>query len=350
MGGIDITFEKIMKRANLTEGEALHIARLAGRTETYKTPLNYRQLRKLKEDLSRLEQLFIYIKEHSKTCYENTAAYLRQEGLLEPVSYAIVDSGWVGSLQLSLQRVIAHEDSRDIRLQGYYFGIYERPKGTDANQYKAFYFGEKQVWRKVRFSNCLFETVLSAPEGMTCGFGMISDKAITLESDVKNPNAEVMERFSELLSEYASAYIGAANVTSTAELSKSSIALKTSFYNLSASHRSHAKSVRFVSKLLKPMMGNPTMQEAKAFGELLFCDDVLELNLQPVAAEWDEEQLRENQFLSKLLIKMNLKSNRLYESAWPEGSIARLGIKTEMNMRQERLYKSLMYIRKAVGK
>ena len=351
VGGIDITFEKIMKRANLTEEEALHIARLAGRTETYKTPLNYRQLRKLKEDLSRLGQLFIYIKENSKTCYENTAAYLMQEGLLEPISYALVDSGWVGSLQLSLQRVLAHEASRDdIRLQGYYFGIYERPKGTDAEQYKAFYFGEKDVWRKVRFSNCLFETVLSAPEGMTCGFGMISDKAITLESYVKNPNAEVMERFSELLSEYASAYIGAANVTSTAELSKSSIALKSSFYNLSASHRSHAKSVRFVSKLLKPMMGNPTMQEAKAFGELLFCDDVLELNLQPVAAEWDEEQLRENQFLSKLLIKSNLKSDRLHESAWPEGSIARLGIKTEMNMRQERLYKSLMYIRKAVGK
>ena len=98
------------------------------------------------------------------------------------------------------------------------------------------------------------------------------------------------------------------------------------------------------------MMGNPTMQEAKAFGELLFCDDVLELNLQPVAAEWDEEQLRENRFLNKLLIKFNLKSGRLHESAWPEGSIARLGIKTEMNMRQERLYKSLMYMRKAVGK
>lgn len=387
VGGIDITFEKIMKRANLTEEEALHIARLAGRTETYKTPLNYRQLRKLKEDLSRLEQLFIYIKEHSKICYENTAAYLRQEGLLEPISYALVDSGWVGSLQLSLQRVLAHEASRDIRLQGYYFGIYERPKGTDAEQYKAFYFGEKNVWRKVRFSNCLFETVLSAPEGMTCGYGLMSggmmpdvmvlservpDEIVSgemfnnetnlsemysgtqlyaaIESDVKNPNAEVMEHFSELLSEYASAYIEAAKVTSTAELSKSSIALKSSFYNLSASHRSHAKSVRFVSKLLKPMMGNPTMQEAKAFGELLFCDDVLELNLQPVAAEWDEEQLRENQFLGKLLIKMNLKSNRLYESAWPEGSIARLGIKTEMNMRQERLYKSLMYMRKAVSK
>lgn len=365
VGGIDITFEKIMKRANLTEEEAFHVAKLAGRTESYKTPLNYRQLRKLKEDLSRIGQLFIYIKEHSKSCYKTTAAYLRQEGLLELVSYAIVDSGWVGSLQLSLQRVLAHESSRDIRLQGYYFGIYERPKGTDAEQYKAFYFSEKQVCRKVRFSNCLFETVLSAPEGMTCGYGVMTDEImmngnmsikaihdgtipnekilngmygrtpvyIALESDVKNPNAEAMERFSKLLLEYASAYIEAASAD-----------------NLIITHTSHAKSVRFVSSLLEPMMGNPTSHEAKAFGELLFCDDVLELNLQPMAAEWDEEQLRENRFLNKLLIKLNLKSASLHESAWPEGSIARLGIKAEMNMRQERLYKSLMYIRKAVGK
>lgn len=410
VGGIDITFEKIMKRANLTEEEALHIARLAGRTENYKTPLNYRQLRKLKEDLSRIEQLFIYIKEHSQRCYETTAAYLRQEGLLEPISYALVDSGWVGSLQLSLQRVLAHEASRDIRLQGYYFGIYERPKGTDAEQYKAFYFGEKDVWRKVRFSNCLFETVLSAPEGMTCGYEMMLDGMvmselmpdktipcnivpdgtihnekihskihsrssvyIALESDVKNPNAEIIERFSELLSEYVSAYIeatyvapttyitstecaeSAANVTSAAamnpsEVLKPSVSTDTQADDLTTIHRIHANSIRFVASLLDPMMGNPTKQEAKAFGELLFCDDVLELNLQPVAAEWDEEQLRENRFLYKVLSKLNLKPAGLNESAWPEGSIARLGIKTEMNMRQERLYKSLMYIRKAVCK
>ena len=374
VGGIDITFEKIMKRANLTEEEGRHIARLTGRTETYKTPLNYRQLRKLKEDLSRIELLFIYIKEHSKTCYETTAAYLRQEGLLEPVSYAIVDSGWVGSLQLSLQRVLAHEASRDIRLQGYYFGIYERPKGTDAEQYKAFYFGEKDVWKKVRFANCLFETVLSAPEGMTCGYGMMPDEKIlneihsqahvytAFECDVKNPNAEILGRFSELLSEYVSDYIeaayveSAANITSAAESlessvsTESSVVLETLVDNLTVIHKSKKKSVRFVARLLEPMMGNPTMQEAKAFGELLFCDDVLELNLQSVAAMWDEEQLRENRFLYKVLNKLNLKPAGLNESAWPEGSIARLGIKTEMNMRQQRLYKSLMYIRKAVCK
>lgn len=328
VGGIDITFEKIMKRANLTEEEALHIARLTGRTETYRTALNHWQLHKLKEDLSKIDRLFLYIKKHSKTCYETTAAYLRQEGLLEEISYALVDSGWVGSLQLSIQRVLTHETSRDVRLQGYYFGIYERPKGTEKEQYKAFYFGEKQIRRKVRFSNCLFETVLSAPEGMTCGYGASG----AIESENKNPNAEVMEHFTKLLSEYASVYLEV-----TAEHIENEFGYR-------------EERVRFVKSLLEPMMGNPTRQEARSFGELLFCDDVLELQLQPVASEWDEEQLRKHRFFGRLLVKLNLKAVILQESAWPEGSIARLGIKTKKNIRQERLYKSFMYLRKAVGK
>ncbi|MCM1201371.1 MAG: hypothetical protein NC312_09080 [Bacteroides fragilis] len=338
-GGIDITFEKIMKRANLTEEEALHIAGLAGRTETYQKALNHRQLHELKKELSRIDRLFFYIKKHAEICYETTAAYLRQEGLLEKIPYALVDSGWVGSLQLSIQRVLMHAASENIRLEGYYFGIYERPKGTGAEQYKAFYFGEKQVRRKVRFSNCLFETVFSAPEGMTCGYAVKPESMkiqspvyAAWESGTENPNAEVIERFAKLLSEYASAY------TEAAAESQSAI------------YRDKRARIRFVGNLIRPMMGNPVREEARAFGEMLFCDDVLELRLQPVAARWDEEELRRNRFFNKLLIRLNLKPDILRESAWPEGSIAVLGIRTAENIRQERLYKRLMYLRKAVGK
>ena len=169
VGGIDISFEKIMKRANLTEEEALHIARLAGYTENYKTVLNYRQLCRLKKELSQIGQLFVYIKKHAQNYYNTTVSYLRQEGMLEETSYALVDSGWVGTLQLSLQRVLEHEKAGKASLRGYYFGLYARPEGTDAGQYRAFYFGERDVRRKIKFSNCLFETVFSAPEGMTCG-------------------------------------------------------------------------------------------------------------------------------------------------------------------------------------
>ena len=112
----------------------------------------------------------------------------------------------------------------------------------------------------------------------------------------------------------------------------------------------HKKRTRFVESLLKSMMGNPTQWEAEAFGELLFCDDVLELQLQPVAAWWDEEELHKQRFVNKILIKLNLKFGILHESAWAEGSIARFGKKAGNHMRQERLYKGFMYLRKAAGK
>lgn len=96
------------------------------------------------------------------------------------------------------------------------------------------------------------------------------------------------------------------------------------------------------------MMGNPTPWEAEAFGSLLFCDDVLELQWQQVAVLWDEKELRMQRFFNKLLIKMNVKRGILHESAWPEGSIVRAGGTVGKNMRQERLYKGFMYLRKAV--
>ena len=334
VGGIDISFEKIMKRANLTEEEALHIARLAGYTDNYKKVLNYQQLCSLKKELSGIGQLFVYIKKHAKNCYNTTVSYLRQEGLLEEIPYALVDSGWVGTLQLSLQRVLEHEKAGKVRLQGYYFGLYARPEGTDASQYRAFYFGERDILRKICFSNCLFETVLSAPEGMTQGYRLQKQELQesvyeAVENDSRNPNADVMEHFAKLLMQYASCYG------------------ETSDGKGAAPHKKH---VSFAESLLKSMMGNPTQWEAEAFGELLFCDDVLELQLQPVAAWWDEEELHKQRFVNKILIKLNLKFGILHESAWAEGSIARFGKKAGNHMRQERLYKGFMYLRKAASK
>lgn len=174
---------------------------------------------------------------------------------------------------------------------------------------------------------------------MTCGYALKPDRMnmqssvyVALESRTPNPNAEVIERFAKLLAAYASVYAEAA-----AE-------------SISAVHRDKKTRLRFVESLIQPMMGSPVKQEAQAFGEMLFCDDVLELRLQPVAAMWDEEQLRKHRFFNKLLIRLNLKSDIFHESAWPEGSIAILGIKTTKNLKQERLYKRFMYLRKAIGK
>ena len=52
--------------------------------------------------------------------------YLRQEGLLEPVPWALVDSGWMGTTQETLGqalRLLGKSGS----LRGYYAGLYRGP-------------------------------------------------------------------------------------------------------------------------------------------------------------------------------------------------------------------------------
>ena len=72
---------------------------LAGYTENYRKVINYHEVMQLKDRLKKIPLLFHYIDSHSKEAYGTAIGYLTQEGLLEPVSYALVDSGWIGTIQ-----------------------------------------------------------------------------------------------------------------------------------------------------------------------------------------------------------------------------------------------------------
>jgi predicted HAD superfamily hydrolase/exopolysaccharide biosynthesis predicted pyruvyltransferase EpsI len=61
--------------------------------------------------------------------YEPTRAFLRQEGLFTSKRNAIVDLGWHGNLQKSLQRLIA-EESQESFLAGFYYGLWPAASGN----------------------------------------------------------------------------------------------------------------------------------------------------------------------------------------------------------------------------
>lgn len=322
IGGIDVTFERIMKRALLTDEEARRVARIAGYEDRYDTVLNYRQIQELKQQLKDVKILFKYIEQHSKINYENAVGYLRQEGLMEDKPYALVDSGWIGTLQMSIQYLLAAETGQERRIYGYYYGLYDVPKDAEGGQYESYYFGKKSVLKKVYFSNCLFETVFSSPGGMTIGYEKKDDKYQAVESDRKNPNKELMLEFKSLLMMYVDERLR--SVT-------------------------EAKAVRHKNaKSLARLMSKPTSEEAEAYGSMKFCDDIIEFKLQHVAAEWDAKELKKQSFVSKMLIKLNIKKEELHDSAWPEGSIANYGSRVGYHLWQERLYKLFMYTRKAI--
>lgn len=95
---------------------------------------------------------------------ETALGYLRQEGLFDDVRYALVDSGWTGSMQ-RMFRILTGR-----RQKGYYFGMFTLPNAEDG-EFDTYLFDKRTSARLVSvFNNNLFETLCSAPHGMTTGY------------------------------------------------------------------------------------------------------------------------------------------------------------------------------------
>lgn len=322
LDGIAVSFATIMQRSMLTPEEAKQIAALTGYQNCMDTKLNYHQLQKLKYSLKETGMFLECVYLHSRERYANAVGYLKQEGLLDDARYAVVDSGWTGTLQMSLQQLISAQKGCRERLEGYYFGLYELPKDADERQYHAFYIRpNRDISRKVRFSICLFETVCSAPEGMTLDYSYDGSCYQAIRDTGVNANVDYLRRNVRLLEQYQR-------------------------WNEVRSDSIEA------CRNLKHLMSRPTLEEVKTLGELRFCDDVLETNIQALAAEWNIEELRQQRFINKVLVKLGVRKGTLHESAWPEGSITRVCTKELQNvraaLRQERCYKRFMYVRKAI--
>lgn len=346
VGGIDVTFEKIMQRAALTDKEAGEIAALAGYTENYRKVINYHEVMQLKDRLKKIPLLFHYIDSHSKEAYGTAIGYLTQEGLLEPVPYALVDSGWIGTIQQSIEHLLRQKQP-DRKLEGYYFGLYEIPKGEGRENYHSFYFTPwGEIKRKVHFSNSLFEAVFSAPEGMTLSYRTEGEKDkiiyVPVTDSRENLNRERISRYICWLEEFLKHQ--GMQVKTGSDSSTSGKLTEQNWKNLPEPDR------KLVEQLLSQFMGNPTQFEAEAYGSLLFSDDVREDNNQKVSADFSEQEIKNHHLLNRLLIMTGVRKKVLHESAWIEGSIATCGTLNERGRVRNRwhavFYKYVIYLRK----
>lgn len=331
VGGIDVTLERILKRGGLTKEEAEEIAGRMGWQDRYREILNYRQVLELKQTLLGQEKLQEYIKKHSEHAYESTMGYLEQEGLLSDIPYAIVDSGWVGTLQQSLQTLV-HSRRPDISVEGYYFGLYELPGEADPDAYHGFYFTPcTGLRRKAHFCNSLFEAVCSAVGGMTVGYIRKENRFVPMMEPSGNPNKEQLQRNQEALREFLACYGG----------------------ENSQNADQHGSAI--LERLFAKLMARPAELEVEAFGNNLFSDDVRETSLKRVAAKLTEEEIQNQRFLNRLLIMAGIKKGTIHESAWIEGSIVKCGMQEEesetavrKNLRHACLYKYIVYGRKQI--
>lgn len=347
VGGIDVTFEKIMQRAALTDKEAGEIAALAGYTENYRKVINYHEVMQLKDRLKKIPLLFHYIDSHSKEAYGTAIGYLTQEGLLEQIPYALVDSGWIGTIQQSIEHLLRQRQP-DRKLEGYYFGLYEIPEGEGRENYHSFYFTPwGEIKRKVHFSNSLFEAVFSAPEGMTLSYRTEGEKDkiiyVPVTDSRENLNRERISRYICWLEEFLKEKKQSLQQDSKRweQLPEKNCKCRNQFPQADSG---------YVEELLSPFMGNPTQFEAEAYGSLLFSDDVREDNNQKVSADFSEQEIKNHHLFNRLLIMTGVRKKVLHESAWIEGSIATCRTLNERGRARNRLhavfYKYVIYLRK----
>lgn len=299
IGGIDVSFAKIMDRAGIDREAGLDILKNMPIEKGYDDILTISEIAKIREHISADQKLVRLIRSLSLEAYENTMGYLSREGLLDDIPFGIVDSGWVGSIQETLRHLLW--TVKPVQVTGYYFGLYELPDGVDATTYKSFYFKPYgDIRKKVYFSNCLFETVFSAQTGMTKGydskdgnFNPIYESDVSLNRDEINIFCECADKVS---------------VDKAPD--------------------------RVVEKHLTEMirvMSEPTPEEARYLGGLRFCDDVIENTVLDIAAPLTDSDIR-----------------KIYRvrSGWTEASIVNTAHLVPLRLEYLRLYKYISYSRK----
>ena len=327
LGGISVTLRKVLKRGGLTEQEAEETARAMKGEKELDRILSYREVRDLRGVLARTELFWNYVSAHAAEAYDAAVGYLRSEGLLEDMDYAVADSGWTGSIQRTLRMLTASAGYKG-RITGYYFGLWHIPAGVGKEEYHAYYFGPLgKIRRKVYFSNSLFECVCSEPAGMTTGYLRTQGGYVPVEEAGRIENREALELIHSA-------------VVRRAEQEAGRLPAQSALWRPGGD-------TRRIHKRLAQLMSRPDRAQAEAFGRMKFTDDVLDAGhlLAPLLTE---REIRQNHFWAKILSMTGIRKAPVRESAWMEGSIVRSGGAVGWHLLQNRIYKYLLYIKKDI--
>ncbi|GAA0077167.1 hypothetical protein UT300005_15450 [Clostridium sp. CTA-5] len=250
---------------------------------------------KLKDNLCFTKEAYNYAESH----YENIYEYFIQEGLTEDKNYAIVDTGWIGSMQRHIRQILYYSGNSK-KLKGYYFGMFENGKKEDG-EYNCFYFSKKDnSLRRVLFNNNVFECMCSANHGMTIGYykdnkGIITPvfKEYTEKWNV-NLQLNIIEEFTKIFVK------------------------KNQWIDIKIDVLPQV-----IKKLLISFMVFPSKEEASVYGSIPFCDDSTENYMINLADKLTNDELREYNLAYKIYKKIFLKKRKgkFHESFWINGTI-----------------------------
>ena len=143
-------------------------------------PLDEKLLDQLKTDLLGSHDFRAQVEKRVAEKRDMALRYLEQEGLFDPTAWAIVDLGWHGRLQQSLEKLLATK--HPTRTMGLYFGLYGDSPAL-ARLKTASYLGwdlrNPPHAKDIPSLVFLMESFCTAPHGSTVGYRQEPDGRIT---------------------------------------------------------------------------------------------------------------------------------------------------------------------------
>ena len=251
------------------------------------------------------------IRDRSKIEYANTIQYLQQEGLTDNEHFAIVDTGWVGSMQESLSELLSYYKKKPIVTEGFYVGLFQTPKDSFQKYYPYLFSSNRGLWEKVRFNNNLLECMCGATDGMTVGYEKVNNIWKPRFASVHNLNSDRwdIEANHALVVQYAEC-----------------MCCSNTIFDIT-----YRESKKITGKLMEAFMMHPTKDEAESYGRYLFSDDMTEKGVLELAPSLEKLELFGEDFIPKILKRLFIKDimKKQTKSYWIEGSIKRSGTKLE---------------------
>ena len=285
--------ENTLKRAGLEERQRAEVYGRIGFSGDEKRIMSDAEYNDFCKLLRSDKKLFSDIKNNSEKNYENIIGYFEQSCLFENKKIALVDSGWLGSVQKTLTELI--KDKTDIGMMtGYYFGLYRKK----SDSYRSFLFDVSDAYKYVpTFCNNLFECFCSAPHGMTVGYRRTENGIEPVTADVNGYIAD-------------------------AAAIQNDTAVRFTEYACEDNIDISEKQLRqLAAKLIKALMYKPDKEEAEIYGAFPFCDDATEISVQPLACD-SGKSINNILFLKRILRKR--KGRSIYPEKgmfWLYGSI-----------------------------
>ncbi len=310
LSGVDVTPTTVMNRSGISEdGKKIFVKKISDYLDIDKDEqIPRHRLNEVKELLRNSEDFNKLLVDSSKKEYLNAYKYLKQEGFGTEEKIAIVDSGWVGSIQDSLN-VFRNRFGVNEPLEGYYFGLYEIPAKAEEKYYHSFMFSPKSgLKKKVLFNNCLFECIFSAPHGMTERYESAGDKMVPVLSHVSHQQIDYLNQVERVINTYLDNMVDKYG----------------SFKKICGLSGNPSIQKKIDNELFR-FMSLPSKDEAAVFGRLHFSDDVIDYDKSLLANRLSEKDFYDNHFYKRVLLELKKRIfGREYVvniSGWYEGSV-----------------------------